>query len=336
MDEPERILVIRLKSIGDVVLTLPALHLIRDNFPRARITYLTSKENVRLLEGFGPVDEVIGVDRAAYRRWNLIAIASHSIRLLRKVRRSRFSLAVDFQGYGETALLTWLSGASRRWGNVYRRSRGWAYTSRVPRNHNVHPAEWNRSLLVKCGLKWEPVRNEFALPELDLEAARAILAARGFDPGRPTLYLQPFTSSAHKNWPLEKYLEVARFWQSRGAQVLFGGGPADVSVLEPARAEGFVVVAGVPRMMSAGLMKLSSVIAGGDTGFLHLAVAMGKRVVMLLKPAGPGSAIPFGHPDWVVAPRDDLALGAIEEEAVIRAVGDALEQCEVCQRAVMG
>ena len=63
MDEPDRILVIRLKSIGDVVLTLPAVHLIRDNFPRARITFLTSKENVRLLEGFSPVDEVIGVDR---------------------------------------------------------------------------------------------------------------------------------------------------------------------------------------------------------------------------------------------------------------------------------
>ena len=333
MDESERILVIRLKSIGDVVLTLPAVHLIRDNFPRARITFLTSKENVRLLEGFGPVDEVIGVDRAAYRRWNPMAIGSHSIRLLRQVRRGGFSLAVDFQGYGETALLTWLSGAAQRWGNVYRWTRGWTYTCRVPREHNVHPAEWNRSMLARCGLELTPVRNRFALPERDLEAARAVFLARGCDPGRPTLYLQPFTSSAHKNWPLEKYLALARFWRARAVQVLFGGGPADALALEPARAAGFVVLAGVPRMTYAGLMKLSSVIVGGDTGFLHLAVALGKRVVMLMKPAGPGSAVPFGHPDWVVAPQDDLPLACVEEEAVIQAAALALEQGEVCQQA---
>ncbi len=334
MAEPDRILVIRLKSIGDVILTLPAVHLIRDNFLRARITFLTSQENVRLLEGFGAVDEVIGVDRAAYRRWNLMATGGHAIRLLRQVRRGQFSLAVDFQGYGETALLTWLSGAPRRWGNVYRRTRGWAYTGRVLREHSVHPAEWNRSLLAICGLKLTPVRNQFVLPERDLEAARAIFAARGCDPNRPTLYLQPFTSSAHKNWPLEKYLAVARFWRARGVQILFGGGPADTSALEPARAADFVVLAGVPRMTAAGLMKLSSVIVGGDTGFLHLAVALGKRVVMLMKPAGPGSAVPFGHPDWVVAPRDDFSLASVEEEAVIRAAALALEQGEVCPQAV--
>ena len=334
MDEPDRILVIRLKSIGDVVLTLPAVHLIRDNFPRARITFLTSKENVRLLEGFSPVDEVIGVDRAAFRRWNLMAMGGHSIRLVRQVRHGRFALAVDFQGYGETAFLTWLSGAPRRWGNVYRWTRGWTYTSRVPRDHNVHPGVWNRSMLAKCGLKLTPVRNQFSLPDRDLEAARAVFLARGCDPRRPTLYLQPFTSSAHKNWPLEKYLALARFWRARAVQVLFGGGPADAPALEAARAEGFVVLAGLPRMTDAGLMKLSSVIVGGDTGFLHLAVALGKRVVMLMKPAGPGSAVPFGHPDWVVAPRDDLPLASVQEEAVIQAVALAQEQNEVWQQAV--
>src|SRR5205823_5653620 len=161
-------------------------------------------------------------------------------------------------------------------------------------------------LLGQCGLRLTPARNDFSLPEHDLELARAILAERGCDPGQPILYLQPFTSSAHKNWPLEKYLALARFWRARGVQVLFGGGPADPPALEPARAAGFVVLAGVPRMTDAGVMKLSSVVVGGDTGFLHLAVALGKRIVMLMKPAGPGSAVPFGHPDWVVAPRDDL------------------------------
>ena len=81
-------------------------------------------------------------------------------------------------------------------------------------------------------------------------------------------------------------------------------------------------------------MKLSSVILGGDTGFLHLAVALGKRVVMLMKPAGPGTAVPFGHPDWVVAPRRDLPLASVDEEAVIQAAALALERGEICRQAV--
>src|SRR5439155_17150496 len=200
------------------------VNLVRDNFPRSEITFLTSKDYAPLVEGFASANEVIALDRAAYRQWNLKVMGGHSIGLVRKLRRARLSLAVDFQGYGETALLTWLTGARRRWGCVHRRLRGWAYTDRVPRDSNLHPAEWNRALLAHCGLRLTPARNEFSLHERDLEAARQVSAARGCDTAKPTLYFLPFTSSPHKNWPLEKYLAVARFWSARGLQVLFGGG----------------------------------------------------------------------------------------------------------------
>ena len=65
---------------------------------------------------------------------------------------------------------------------------------------------------------------------------------------------------------------LAGYWRARGWQVVFGGGPGDLTALEPARAEGFTVLAGQPRMTAAGLIKLSTVVVGGDTGFLHLAV----------------------------------------------------------------
>ena len=56
------ILLIRLKSIGDVLLVLPAVHRVRENFPGAKITFLTSKENVPLLRGFREVNEIIELD----------------------------------------------------------------------------------------------------------------------------------------------------------------------------------------------------------------------------------------------------------------------------------
>ena len=127
--EPEpNILLMRLKSMGDVLFTLPAVHLLRESFPRARITFLVSAENAPLLEGFREVDETIVLDRARYRSGNPLHILAETFTLFRRLRRGRFSLVVDFQGYGETAWLARLSGAPQRWASVHSTPRHWAYT----------------------------------------------------------------------------------------------------------------------------------------------------------------------------------------------------------------
>jgi ADP-heptose:LPS heptosyltransferase len=109
METRKNILLIRFKSIGDVLLTLPAVHAVRENFPAARITFLTVRENAPLLRGFRDVDEVISLDRTALK--NPLRAAPEFFRLLRRLRAGKFSIVVDFQGYGETA---WLMG-QRLW-----------------------------------------------------------------------------------------------------------------------------------------------------------------------------------------------------------------------------
>ena len=99
MDANENILLIRLKSIGDIVFTLPAVHRVREAFPEARISFLVSKEYAPLLEGFRGVDNVIALDRSRFRRPNPGLIIAQTFSLLRELRQSRFSLAIDFQGY---------------------------------------------------------------------------------------------------------------------------------------------------------------------------------------------------------------------------------------------
>lgn len=329
MDRHDNILLIRLKSIGDILFTLPAVHAVRENFPGARLHFLVSREHAPLLRGFAEVDEILPLDRAVYSSGNLRAAVSRTFELLRVLRRKKFSLAIDFQGYGETEILSWWSGAPRRWGCVYNRSRGWLYTRGVRRNDKIHAADWNLSLLQQCGLQIGPVRNEYVLPDDAFGEARQFFAANDLDTGKPTLYLQPFTSSPHKNWPLENFLALARFWRERGIQIIFSGGPGDRPRLESAQADGFAVAAGIPRLTDAGLMKLSTVVVGGDTGFLHLATALGKRVLMLIKRSGPGAAVPFRHPDWIVEPQAGFAVEHIELERVLKASVAAFDECRV-------
>ena len=317
MATPKNILLIRLKSIGDILFTLPAVHTVRENFPGAKITFLASHENAPLLRGFREVNNVIAIDRAQLR--NPFRAAPEFFRLLRSLRAEKFSLAVDFQGYGETAWLSWWTGAPERWGSVYVAGREWLYTRGAWRSHKIHPAEWNLSLLRQGGLRTGKIRNEFVLPADALEKARRFFQTNKLDEYKTTLFIQPFTSSPQKNWPLENFLKLGWHWRSRGVQVLFGGGVSERDALEPARAAGFPITAGAPLLVSAGLTKLSTLTIGGDTGLLHLAVAMGKRVVMLMRSIVPGSTHPFQHADWAVTPPAGKTVSEIQFNIVIEA-----------------
>jgi ADP-heptose:LPS heptosyltransferase len=318
-----QILLIRLKSIGDIVFTLPAVGQVRAAHPDARLSFLVSADLAPLLAGFRDVGEVIALDRGRFRTGSLKTRISEALSLVRRLRQPRFSLAIDFQGYGETALLSWLSGARERWGTLYARGRKWAYTRAVPRDSKVHPAEAQLALLSGCGLSTSPVRNEFVLPATAAEEAGRFLTEQGFRLDRPILLLQPFTSSPEKNWPIDHYLAIAQHWREREWQVLFSGGPADRPVLAPVCQRGFAVSAGVPLLVTAGLMKLADLVVGGDTGLLHLAVAMGKRVVMLMSNAGPGSCHPFGHPEWALVPPSGKPVSALTPEAINQACAGA-------------
>jgi ADP-heptose:LPS heptosyltransferase len=321
-----RVLLIRLKSIGDILFTLPAVNAVRNNFPSAKITFLTSKENAPLLCGFRAIDDVISLDRATLRSGNPLKIVPEFFGLIRRLRAGKFDLVVDFQGYGETAWLSRLTGAPERWGCVPGRSRRWGYTHGICRNYQVHPAEWNLSLLGQCGLPPGKIVNEFMLPDSALNEAHRFFAGHQLNAGQPTLFLQPFTSSTGKDWPLDRQIALARHWQQRGLQILFGGGPAEQAALEPVRQAGFLVSAGAPLLVTGGLMKLSTLVVGGDTGLLHLAVALGKRVLMLIIKDSPGKSVPFGHPDWIVVPSSGPIMQNIGLEQVVLASMNAFSE----------
>ncbi len=315
----ENILLIRLKAIGDVVLTLPAVNAIREDFPSAKITFLTSKENAVLLRGFREVNEIITLDRAALRTGNPLKVVPEIFGLLKKLRAGKFSLVVDFQGYGETAWLARLTGAPQRWGVIYSTGRKWAYTHAVTRDDKMQVVDFYLSLLQQCGLKKSVPRNEFLLPPESLADAEKFFARENLDCKKPTLFLQAFTSSPHKNWALENFLTLAAHFRAAGTQVIFACGPREAELLQPAREAGYVIAAGLPMLTVAGVMKLSTVVVGGVTGMTHIAVALQKRVVMLVGWPKEEAALPYQHQDWMVGPSDGVGLDKIKTEPVIAA-----------------
>ena len=322
----ENILVIRLKAIGDVIFTLPAIGVLREHFPAAKITFLTSKENSSLLRGFREVSKVITLDRAALRSGNPLKIGAEFFGLLRRLRAGKFSLVVDFQGFGETAWLARFTGAPQRWGSVYGSGRNWAYTQGHVRDNNLHLAEWDLQLLRNCGLSSRTITNVFSLPADALDAARKFYSDNSLAPGQPTLVIHPFTSTSDKNWPLENFIKVADYWKKAGVQVIFAGGPKDDPPLAPARAAGFCVATGLPLLVSAGLAQLATATLSGDSGLGHMAVAQGRRVVMLIKHRHSGACVPFQHPEWAIFSEHEGRIDQISVETVVAETGRALNR----------
>lgn len=275
------ILVIRWKSIGDVVFALPPVNVLRTRFPKARITFLVSRENVFVPEGFQAVDRVWSIDREALRSRRFLQGWLGTARLLSAVRGAGFSLVVDLQGYGETALFTRWSGAPERWGYQAGGLRRRAYTVSLGRPEGVHPVQGHLDLLSQAGLGVVLAENAFRVaPSMEARALR-FLGERGISPGMLWAYLQPFTSAEAKNWPLERYLRLATSLRRGGCRVLWGGGERDMAAMRAAGVPGQELLSGVARPLVAAVLKHASVVVGGDTGFIHLAVALGRPVVMV-------------------------------------------------------
>jgi ADP-heptose:LPS heptosyltransferase len=222
MDKPVGILLIRLKSMGDIVFTLPAAHALRVANPHAQISFLVSREYAPLLKGFRDVNSVVELNRERFRGLNPLKTIGTTLSLVRRLRTARFDLTVDLQGYGETALLTWITRAPARWGTVYRPGRSWAYTHPVAERADVHPAQAHLLLLRGQGVAAETVRNEFVVPEHARVQAGEFMSQNGLRSDQRTIFIQPFTSSPQKNWPLDRYLDLGRRWRDREWQVLFG------------------------------------------------------------------------------------------------------------------
>ena len=83
--------------------------------------------------------------------------------------------------------------------------------------------------------------------------------------------------------------------------------------------EKFCVAAGLPLLVSAGLVQLAALTLGDDTDLVHLAVAQGRRVVLLLRHNRLGACVPFQHPDWAIVPEGpDCNIREITVERGIR------------------
>src|SRR4029450_6383167 len=130
-----KILLVRLRQIGDVVFTTPAIRALRDRFPDAQITYVVEPAAAPVVEANRLLSQIVVAPRVA-----VLAGLGRDVRLGRLLRDARYDIAIDFHGGPRASLLTWLSRAPVRIGyDVV--GRQWMYTHVVGRTRELTDAQ---------------------------------------------------------------------------------------------------------------------------------------------------------------------------------------------------
>lgn len=327
----ENILIIRRAAIGDIIFTLPAYYMLKTNFPNAKISFLTKDIYAPVLKGFPGLDQVLVFDTKALKSKKITEILKSSINLLHTIRLNNYQLAIDYNGQLEHALLLRLAGIKHRWSTIKpgKPLHTLLYTNTYIKQpfsmrnlngiHRMHRIDQQLQLLQQGGLSILPFNNEYFVPMENLEKAKALFEKWGLSFQKPTLFIQPFTNltTRGKIWPLDRYLALADYWKNKGIQVLFGGGPSDVSNLKNVAAHYPVAAGQCDFITSVGLTKLSSLVVGGDTGLLHAALAAGKRILMLLGPTNYEVIGPYKHPEWTIRPKQGISIEDISIDQVL-------------------
>ena len=207
-----KILLVRLRLIGDVIFTTPAVTAIRDAFPDASITYLVEPAAAAVVQGHPGIDVVKVVPHL--RGWRRIAA---DLALARELRRARFDLVVDFHGGPRASFLTWATGAPRRVGYAVK-GRSWMYTEVVPRPADLRPRhsvenQWD--LLAHLGRPLPAVPDR-RLHRVRMDESPALaatverrLADSGITRSHRLVVVHVSAGNPFRRWPAEHFVELA-------------------------------------------------------------------------------------------------------------------------------
>ena len=280
----KKILLIRLSSLGDIVLTTPAIRAVRAHFADAYIAMLVGKQSADVLRENPHLDEIITFDRLAKNK-----DTREMLRTVRVLRERKFTLAIDLQRKFRTELLMYFSGAAARVG------KGKLCNVRVPERENKHATAHYFDLLHAVGIPAEDQRLELFLAESERVDASQRFDAAGVTQTGLKVGVFPGAGWKLREWMPDRFAAIGdRLVRHFNAEVLIFGGQKEAELVDTVAnlmAGRSVPFAGNLQVRElAACIEKCDLFLTNDTGPMHIAAAVGTPTVSLF---GPGNHIRF-------------------------------------------
>ncbi|REK08274.1 MAG: lipopolysaccharide heptosyltransferase family protein [Planctomycetota bacterium] len=324
----QRILIVRLSAIGDVLHGLPVLCALRAARPEAYIAWVVEGAAAQLLRGHRALDELISIPR----KW--LKSPRTVLALRGRLRASKFDVAIDMQGLTKSAVAARLSGAPRRIGfdGTDGRELSRQLNSELIRPTATHVIDRNLELLRPLGIDQPAVRFDLHDEQADIESVRRMIAESGV--AEPFAVINPGAGWPSKLWPPERFAGVARHLGGRHAlkSLVVWAGREERAWAERivAASRGFAILAPPTSLRElAALTRRASLFVGSDTGPLHLAVAVGTPSIGLFGPVPAERNGPYG-PDHLAVQKMCLSGGSRERRTAGPESMEAIAIEDVC------
>ena len=281
-----KILIVRLRSIGDIILLTPALRLLKEWRADLRVSVAVDSRFRGLLENNPDVDEVLEPGGGAGLRKLTARIGA-----LRTIRRHRFDLCVNLHGGPTSATLTSWSGAPRKIGFEHFRRRA-LYDLLVPdartilNQATIHTAEHQASAFFYLGLpRTEIPRARIFVTSSESQWWAGKRTELELPAGNNYAVIHPTALYATKQWLPERFAALGQHLEAeRKLPVLYSCGPGEQTVLDAiARAVGRQIrrLEGASLRQFAAALAAARLFVGNDSGPAHMAAALGRPGVVL-------------------------------------------------------
>ncbi|MGH7739340.1 MAG: glycosyltransferase family 9 protein [bacterium] len=296
---PKKLLVIRPRFLGDVVLATGLLGALKEEWPRTRISFLVESAFAPLLEHHPELEGVVAFDTA--RKNNL----RYLWKFYRELRRSKFDVVLDLFGNPRTAQMSFFSGAPTRIGFDLR-GRTWAYSQLAPpasqplasgrRRVTEAYLDQVRVLGLKAG---GPYRTFLKVSDEEKAHVRKLLERARLNPGERLAVLAPGASWPAKHWPLDKFIELGARLKSAGFRVLAVFGPKEKKLVESFRDrmdKDWILIQEPSLRGLMAFIEAADLLVSNDAGPMHVGPAVGTPTLGIFGPGEPEIWFPYEAP----------------------------------------
>ncbi len=302
---------LRLSALGDVTHVVPLVRTLQAARPDTPIHWIIDKAGHKLLDGLP------GVTFHAYDKKSGMAGVKE---LRRQLPPGRFEALLQMQVAFRANLLSAFIPAERRIGYDRSRSKdlhGLFINERIPDRPGIHVLDAIGSFCEPLGLRQTEVSWDLAVPQSAYEWS----AAQWQDDGRPVLMISPCSSHVRRNWYADRYAAVANHAAQRGWQVVLCGGRSE---LERSMADAIQAQLHTPALDLVGkdtlkqlpaLLARANLVMTPDSGPMHIANAMGAKVLGLHAASNPNRSGPYSDRRYCVDRYDDAARKYLAKQA---------------------